>query len=96
MILLAIISTIGILLEVVSTQIWCLIMGRFINGIATGIAANVVPMYQSECSPPDIRGALITFYQFFQNIGYVLAAGVGNTHSLHYTYVSSRDVPTTG
>jgi MFS family permease len=78
MILLAIISSIGILLEVVYAEIWCLIIGRFVNGIATGIAANVVPMYQSECSPADIRGALITFYQFFQNIGYVLASGIGN------------------
>ncbi|GFZ51229.1 hypothetical protein JCM24511_08987 [Saitozyma sp. JCM 24511] len=36
-----------------------LVVGRFIGGIGIGILSSTAPMYISEISPPNIRGALL-------------------------------------
>ncbi|KAL7274083.1 hypothetical protein RUND412_003028 [Rhizina undulata] len=37
-----------------------LIVGRIITGIGNGFNSSTIPVYQSECSPPKIRGTLLT------------------------------------
>jgi MFS family permease len=34
-------------------------VGRFIGGIGIGILSSTAPMYISEISPPNVRGALL-------------------------------------
>lgn len=46
-----------------SGYIACLYIGRFIAGIAIGIASSVNPLYVSESAPRGIRGLLTGFYQ---------------------------------
>ncbi|GFN97446.1 solute carrier family 2 (facilitated glucose transporter), member 13 [Plakobranchus ocellatus] len=40
----------------------------------SGVVSSVVPIYVSECSPPDIRGCLITMNQLFITIGIWVSA----------------------
>jgi len=43
-----------------------------------GAVSTIVPMYQSECSPKSIRGAIVGLYQFSITVGALLAAVVLN------------------
>ncbi|KAL8137473.1 hypothetical protein V2J09_003474 [Rumex salicifolius] len=50
-----------------------MMVGRFLSGIGIGISSALVPLYISEISPTEIRGALGSVNQLFICIG-VLAA----------------------
>ncbi|PPQ96345.1 hypothetical protein CVT26_005029 [Gymnopilus dilepis] len=54
------------------------IVGRVIAGIGVGLVSCLVPMYQSECSPKSMRGAIVGLYQLAITIGALLAAIVLN------------------
>ncbi|RPB25348.1 D-xylose-proton symporter [Terfezia boudieri ATCC MYA-4762] len=47
--------------------------GRFVAGLAIGMLSHVVPMYQSEISPPEIRGALVSLQQFSITVGILVS-----------------------
>lgn len=50
-----------------------LITFRLIGGMGVGIASMVSPLYISEISPPELRGRLVTLYQFAITIGILCA-----------------------
>jgi sugar porter (SP) family MFS transporter len=50
------------------------IIGRVIAGLGVGLVSCLVPMYQSECAPKSIRGAIVGLYQLAITIGALLAA----------------------
>ena len=47
--------------------------GRFIVGIGIGFSSVVAPLYISEVAPANVRGALVSLYQFAITVG-ILAA----------------------
>jgi SP family sugar:H+ symporter-like MFS transporter len=58
---------------------WALfIVGRVFAGLGVGLISVLVPMYQSECSPKWIRGAVVSCYQFAITIGLLLASILSN------------------
>lgn len=54
-----------------------LLAGRFILGIGVGIEGGCVGIYISECVPPDVRGNLVSMYQFNIAFGEVLGYSIG-------------------
>lgn len=54
------------------------ILGRVLAGMGVGLVSCLIPMYQSECSPKWIRGAVVACYQWAITIGLLLAAVVNN------------------
>lgn len=48
-------------------------MGRFTAGLGIGTLSVGVPMFQSEASPREIRGAVIVSYQFMITLGILIA-----------------------
>lgn len=48
-----------------------LLVGRFFNGIAVGMVDVSVPIYQSEISPPKVRGRMVGSHGFLIVSGYV-------------------------
>ncbi len=50
-----------------------LLCGRFIVGIGIGFSSVVAPLYISEVAPANVRGALVSLYQFAITVG-ILAA----------------------
>ncbi len=63
----------GALLSAFAPSIVVLLVARSIVGIAIGFSSVVAPLYISEVAPPNVRGALVSLYQFAITIG-ILAA----------------------
>jgi len=67
------IFTIGCILEVASTTLAVMVVGRLIAGFGVGFISAVVILYMSEIAPKKVRGALVSGYQFCITIGILLA-----------------------
>ena len=63
----------GTLIVTLTDNIYFLIMGRFILGVAIGFASMIAPMYLAEISPSRHRGQSVFFYQLSVTIGFVVA-----------------------
>lgn len=50
-----------------------LIAGRIITGVGNGMNSSTAPIYQSECAPASIRGALLTLQGTVTILGVVIA-----------------------
>ncbi|KAL7935448.1 general substrate transporter [Trichoderma chlorosporum] len=60
----------GDVIQVTATDSWVhLTMGRFVAGLGIGNLSVGVPMFQSECAPREIRGAVVASYQLLITIG---------------------------
>ena len=64
------ISAIGCALSADFTQ---LVLFRMIGGFGIGIVSIVSPIYISEVSPAEVRGTMVSLYQLFITIGFLLA-----------------------
>ncbi|KAF7325659.1 Monosaccharide importer [Mycena kentingensis (nom. inval.)] len=59
------------------------IVGRVIAGFGVGLTSTIVPMYQSETSPKNLRGLIVGLYQLAITIGALIAAIVLNATKNH-------------
>ena len=64
------VSAIGCALSADFTQ---LVIFRMIGGFGIGIVSIVSPIYISEVSPAEVRGTMVSLYQLFITIGFLLA-----------------------
>ncbi|KAF9295062.1 hypothetical protein BGZ74_010983 [Mortierella antarctica] len=55
---------VGSIIQCASVNVAMLIVGRVINGIAVGLASMIVPVYQSEIAPKNIRGRIVSLQQW--------------------------------
>lgn len=51
--------------------------GRFFTGLGVGLFSGVGPLYNAELSAPEMRGFLVSFYQFATILGIMLSFWVG-------------------
>jgi len=72
------IFAIGVALQTAVTSIAPFVVGRVFAGLGVGMVSMAIPMYQSECSPKWIRGAVVSGYQWAVTIGLLLAAIINN------------------
>ncbi|XP_067935348.1 proton myo-inositol cotransporter-like isoform X2 [Watersipora subatra] len=56
----SVVFTIGAIVLAAANSTKTLLIGRFIVGIGIGLSSCTVPVYVSECSPPTLRGMLVT------------------------------------
>ncbi|KAK9369644.1 general substrate transporter [Lipomyces kononenkoae] len=54
----------GAAIQAASTGVPMLIVGRVISGLCVGITTTIVPIYQSEISPRQVRGRIVSLQQF--------------------------------
>jgi len=78
--LLLLISAFGCML---AQNLTILISYRLIGGLGVGIASMLSPLYISEISWPEIRGRMVSLYQFAITIG-ILVAYFANSKILTY------------
>ncbi|KAG6884963.1 hypothetical protein C0995_009714 [Termitomyces sp. Mi166 len=55
---------VGSILQCASVNRGMLVIGRIISGISVGLSSAVVPIYQSEITPPSIRGRMVSLQQW--------------------------------
>ncbi|KAH6621630.1 hypothetical protein B0J18DRAFT_231589 [Chaetomium sp. MPI-SDFR-AT-0129] len=64
----------GCIIQLTATSSWVhIMMGRFVAGLGIGNLSVGVPMFQSECSPREIRGAVVASYQLLITLGILVA-----------------------
>ncbi|XP_020581164.1 plastidic glucose transporter 4 [Phalaenopsis equestris] len=68
---------VGAFLSTTAQSVHAMLIGRLFVGIGIGITSAVVPLYISEISPTEIRGALGSINQLFICIGILAALVVG-------------------
>ena len=61
-----------------------LIAYRIIGGVGIGIVSIVSPIYISEVSPARVRGTMVSLYQLFITLGFLLAYLVNYLIKLSY------------
>jgi len=68
---------IGNIIQITAMTSWVhLMMGRFIAGLGVGNLSVGVPMFQSECCPREIRGAVVASYQLLITIGILVSNAI--------------------
>ena len=69
----ACIFAIGSIWTAFAGNVAALIAGRIVVGLAIGVSSYAVPLYISEISPPQYRGALVSLNQLLLTIGIVVS-----------------------
>lgn len=67
------IMIIGTVILASSYTIAQLLVGRIVTGLGNGMNSSTAPVYQSECSPAEYRGALLTLQGTVTILGVVIA-----------------------
>lgn len=70
-------AVIGGALQAGSVNIAMYIVMRFITSLGIGALVTLVPLYQSEISPPRMRGLLVGMHGTLICVGYALASWIG-------------------
>jgi MFS transporter, SP family, galactose:H+ symporter len=69
----AILFAAGAIGAALANSVGMLVIFRIIIGIAIGVASYTAPLYISEISPPDVRGALVSLNQLMITCGIVVS-----------------------
>ncbi|ROT36139.1 high-affinity glucose transporter ght2 [Sodiomyces alkalinus F11] len=65
---------IGNIVQITAMNTWVhMMMGRFVAGLGVGNLSVGVPMFQSECAPREIRGAVVASYQLAITFGILIS-----------------------
>ena len=65
---------IGNIIQITAMNSWVhMMMGRFVAGLGIGNLSVGVPMFQSESSPKEIRGAVVATYQLMITFGILVS-----------------------
>ena len=67
---------VGSLVSAIASSVATLLIGRFIIGVAIGVASMLTPLYLSEVAPAAKRGAVVSLNQMCITIGIVASYGV--------------------
>ncbi|KAG5359699.1 Low-affinity glucose transporter [Yarrowia sp. C11] len=66
----AMIYIVGMLIQITAFTAWYQVaVGRVVGGLGIGALSVLVPMFQSETAPQNLRGALVSSFQLFITLG---------------------------
>jgi SP family sugar:H+ symporter-like MFS transporter len=86
------IFSVGVILQVASTSVALIAVGRLIAGVGVGFVSAINILYMSEVAPRKVRGAIVSCYQFAITIGIMLASIV--TYACrNYTNTGAYRIP---
>jgi MFS family permease len=68
----ALICVVGATIQTAAVNLSMILVGRILAGWAIGLLSMSVPVYQSECAHPDIRGLIVGLSQQMIGIGFIV------------------------
>ena len=71
------ICLIGAILQSAAANLAMILVGRIFTGWAVGLMSMSVPVYQSECAHPKIRGLIVGLTQQMIGVGFIVSTWVG-------------------
>lgn len=78
----ALICLVGAILQTAAQNLPMMLVGRIFTGWAVGLLSMAVPVYQSECAHPDVRGLIVGMAQQMIGVGFIVSTWVG--YGSHY------------
>ncbi|KIM94794.1 hypothetical protein OIDMADRAFT_60564 [Oidiodendron maius Zn] len=73
----ALICMVGAILQSAAVNLAMMLVGRILAGWAVGLLSMSVPVYQSECAHPKIRGLIVGMAQQMIGVGFIVSTWVG-------------------
>lgn len=64
---------VGSIFQAACNGVAMLCVGRVLNGLSVGITSMIVPLYQSEIAPKEIRGRIVAVQQWSITWGIMIA-----------------------
>lgn len=58
-----VIFLLGVIIQACAKNADYILAGRFFTGIGVGVLSMIVPLYNAELSPPELRGSLVSLQQ---------------------------------
>jgi MFS family permease len=71
------IFTVGVIVQACTVNKDFIISGRFVTGIGVGAFSMLVPLYNAELAPPEVRGALVALQQLAITFGIMVSYWIG-------------------
>ncbi|KAH8801770.1 MFS monosaccharide transporter [Xylogone sp. PMI_703] len=68
---------IGVIVQACTKSVGYVIGGRFVTGMGVGSLSMVVPLYNAELAPPEIRGSLVAVQQLAITFGIMISFWIG-------------------
>jgi len=69
--------TIGVIVQALVKNYAYILAGRFVTGIGVGAFSMLVPLYNAELAPPEVRGALVALQQLAITFGIMVSYFIG-------------------
>ncbi|CAF2604039.1 unnamed protein product [Rotaria sp. Silwood2] len=82
-VLFSVIFSIGAAIQAGSFNLIMLLASRFISGVGVGALSMLVPVYQSEIAPKEIRGRLVSLQQWAITIGIAVSFWINYGTDIH-------------
>ncbi len=70
----ALICLVGAILQCSAQNLAMILVGRIFTGWAVGLLSMAVPVYNSECADPKIRGLIVGLSQQMIGVGFIVYA----------------------
>lgn len=64
-----VIFCVGVIVQACTQSVSYVFAGRFVTGLGVGALSMVVPLYNAELAPPEVRGFLVALQQFAITFG---------------------------
>ena len=68
----ALICLVGAILQCTAQNLAMILVGRILTGWAVGLLSMAVPVYNSECADPKIRGFIVGLSQQMIGVGFIV------------------------
>jgi MFS family permease len=68
---------IGVIVQACTENKDYVLAGRFVTGLGVGALAMIVPLYNAELAPPEVRGALVAVQQLAITFGILISFWIG-------------------